>query len=97
MNHIIKRFIRHILRQSNAGIRIELPAGIILLLLLTGCASLPDNSHRSKSFAYTETQNTRYGMAQLHEKRAHPGKSGFLLLADGLDAYVARTILARGA
>ncbi|MBG7602840.1 MAG: phospholipase D family protein [Gammaproteobacteria bacterium] len=97
MNHIIKRFIRHILRQSNAGIRIELPVGIILLLLLTGCASLPDNSHRSKSFAYTETQNTRYGMAQLHEKRAHPGKSGFLLLADGLDAYVARTILARGA
>ena len=72
-------------------------AGLFLLLLLTGCASLPDNSHRSESFAYTETQNTRYGMVQLHEKRAHPGKSGFLLLDDGLDAYVARTILARGA
>jgi putative cardiolipin synthase len=72
-------------------------AGLSLLLLLSSCASLPDNSHRSESFAYTDTQNTSYGMAQLHEKHAHPGKSGFLLLDDGLDAYVARTILARGA
>ena len=72
-------------------------AGLFLLLLLTGCASLPDNSHRSKSYAYTDTQDNRYGVAQLHAKRAHPGESGFLLLGDGLDAYVARTILARGA
>ncbi len=77
--------------------RHTLPAGLLLLLLLSGCASLPDNSHRSESFAYTDTQNTRYGMAQQHAKRAHPGKSGFLLLKDGLDAYVARTILARDA
>ena len=82
---------------SLPGIRCTRIAGLFLLLLLTGCASLPDNSHRSESFAYTDTHNTRYGMARLHEKRAHPGKSGFLLLDDGLDAYVARTILARDA
>ncbi len=55
-------------------------AGLFLLLLLAGCASLPDNTHRSESFAYTDTHNTRYGVAQLHAKRAHPGESGFLLL-----------------
>lgn len=70
---------------------------LIPLLVLGGCASLPDNTHRSESFAYTDTQNTSFGMALQQEKRTHPGKSGFLLLADGLDAYVARTILARGA
>ncbi len=72
-------------------------AGLFLLLIISGCASLPDNSHRNESFAYTQTHETSFGIVHRDAKRTHPGKSGFLLLGDGLDAYVARTILARGA
>ena len=72
-------------------------SGLLLLLILSGCASLPDNSHRSESYAYADTHNIFDGMVRQHAKYAHPGKSGFLLLDDGLDAYVARTILARRA
>ncbi|MEA3303853.1 MAG: phospholipase D family protein [Pseudomonadota bacterium] len=72
-------------------------AGLSLLLLLSSCTSLPDNSHRSQSFAYTDTRNSSYGAAVQQAKSAHPGQSAFLLLDDGLDAYVARTILARSA
>ena len=97
MISIRKTSIQYHLHQTGIYINYNLLGGLFLLLLLSSCASLPDNTHRSESFAYTDTHNTRYGMAQQHAKRTHPGKSGFLLLKDGLDAYVARTILARGA
>jgi cardiolipin synthase C len=66
-------------------------------LLLTGCATLPDNSQRSISRAYTDTDTSKLAMVYQQQKRSHLGKSAFLLLDDGLDAYVARTILARNA
>ena len=80
-----------------APLRRRLPrwiCGITAALLLTGCATLPDNSQRAVSRAYTDTDTSRLAMVHRQQKRSHPGKSAFLLLDDGLDAYVARTILA---
>ena len=64
------------------------------LLAASGCASLPDNTGRKASHAYTDTADTFFGMNLMAEKAAHPGKSGFVLLSSGLDAFVARAVLA---
>jgi putative cardiolipin synthase len=69
---------------------------LLCLLALGGCASLPDNTQRSESLHYTDTGDTALG--QMFEARmpAHAeGESAFLLLANGLDAFVARAVLAQ--
>lgn len=68
------------------------------LLALGGCASLPDNTQRTESLHVTDTGDTRMG--QLVEKRmpAHAeGESGYLVLGSGLDAFVARAVMAQQA
>ena len=65
-----------------------------ILLMMGGCASLPTDFERTESHAYTDTDNTRMGQASISEKLAHPGQSGFLVLGNGLDAFVARAALA---
>jgi putative cardiolipin synthase len=67
------------------------------LLLLGGCATLPENFERPISHAYTDTDGTHIGQVRHDEMIAHPGQSGFLLLASGLDAFVARAVLANAA
>ena len=71
--------------------------GVMALLLISGCATLPKDFERPESYAYTDTDDTLLGKARLHEKEAHPGKSGFLPFGNGLDAFVARALLAHGA
>jgi putative cardiolipin synthase len=69
---------------------------IVLCLLLGGCASLPDNSNRTASRHYTDTDNTTLGELVEERAPAHAaGDSGYLLLSDGLDAFVARAVLAQ--
>ena len=69
--------------------------GAILALLLIGaCATLPKDFERPVSLAYTDTEETSLGKGRLHEKEAHPGQSGFFLLGNGKDAFVARALLA---
>jgi putative cardiolipin synthase len=63
-------------------------------ILLAGCATLPENVNRPESFAYTDTGDTFIGKEFADEIAAHPGKSGFYLLGDGLDAFVARAVFA---
>jgi len=70
---------------------------ILALLLIGGCATLPKDFDRPESYAYTDTDDTSFGKANRDEMLAHPGQSGFLLLASGLDAFVARALLAHGA
>ncbi|MGD8446313.1 MAG: phospholipase D family protein [Desulfobacterales bacterium] len=70
---------------------------ILALTLIGGCATLPENFEKPESYAYTDTDDTRIGQARRDEINAHPGKSGFLLLVNGLDAYLARAILAENA
>jgi putative cardiolipin synthase len=70
---------------------------ILALLLVGGCATLPEGFEKPESYAYTDTDDTRMGKARRDEINAHPGQSGFLLLGNGLDAFLARAILAKNA
>ena len=70
---------------------------ILALFLIGGCATLPKDFDRPESYAYTDTDDTSFGKARRDEMLAHPGQSGFLLLGSGLDAFVARALLAHGA
>ncbi len=74
---------------------ITLPLSVILSgFLINGCATLPTNFERQASYAFTDTDSTSFGKAYNRVKDVNPGKSGFLLLISGLDAFVARTLLA---
>jgi len=70
---------------------------ILALTTVSGCATLPDNTNRRKSQAYIDTDGTYFGRQIAEDLAAHPGKSGFLPLASGLDAFVARAVLAHRA
>jgi putative cardiolipin synthase len=65
--------------------------------LMHGCATLPEDFERPVSHAYMDTGDTLLGQARRDEITAHPGQSGFLLLGNGLDAFVARAVLAQTA
>ena len=64
------------------------------MMVIAGCASLPENVQRTPSFAYTDTADTTIGEFISDDRAAHPGKSGFHLLSRGLDAFAARAIFA---
>jgi len=64
------------------------------VFLTNGCATLPENFEKPTSFALSDTDGTHLGTVRRDEMRAHPGQSGFLLLGNGLDAFVARVMLA---
>jgi len=65
------------------------------LLVISGCATLPKDFDRPESYALTDTENTALGKIRAEERAAYPGKSGFHLLGNGLDAFVARAVLSR--
>jgi putative cardiolipin synthase len=66
------------------------------LLALGGCASLPDNTRRSETLHYTDTSDTVLGQSFAARRPAHAeGESAYLMLANGLDAFVARAVLAQ--
>ena len=74
---------------------IKIPLIIIVsLLLLINCASLPENTDRNESYAFTDTQNTRLGQDVQAELKQGKAEDGFVLLGSGLDAFVARAALA---
>ena len=67
---------------------------VSLLLVASGCASLPDNSNRHASYALSDTDDTAFGrLAAKRIQTEGQGQDGFLLLSSGLDAFVARAIL----
>jgi putative cardiolipin synthase len=66
----------------------------LALSMVSGCDTLPRDFDRPVSHAYEDTGQTFLGRMRADEKRFHPGQSGFLLLAGGLDAFVARAVLA---
>jgi putative cardiolipin synthase len=66
-------------------------AGIVVI---NGCATLPDNTNRTVSQTYTDTADTYLGRDIAADLKANPGKSGFVPLGSGLDAFVARAVLA---
>lgn len=68
-------------------------AFVTSLLTVSGCASLPKDVQRSPSFALEDTDDTRLGADVRPLVDAHPDKSGFHSLREGIDAYAARLIL----
>ncbi|KVE72504.1 phospholipase D family protein [Burkholderia vietnamiensis] len=67
---------------------------ILSLLMLAACASLPPQVDRTPTHAYTDTGNTRLGVAFRAQAAAHPGQDAFHLLSDPVDALDARVMLA---
>ena len=68
----------------------------LIALLVFGCASLPENVNRTPSTAYQDTDDTFFGIAVQTLKEGQPeGTSGYFLLGNGLDAFVARARLAQ--
>ena len=65
-------------------------AAAVAILITAGCATLPKDFDRPESYALTDTEDTHFGREHAAERAANPGKSGFHLLADGLNAFVAR-------
>ncbi|MGD9309588.1 MAG: phospholipase D family protein [Desulfosarcina sp.] len=77
--------------------RIDLFFSLFLIVfLLFGCASLPENVKRTPSTAYQDTSDTTFGrVAQALQEGQSEETSGYLLLNNGLDAFVARARLAQ--
>ena len=67
---------------------------LICLALLSGCATIDLDYPRTKSTAYTDTDDTQLGRAVSEHKSSQPGESGFFPLVDGIDALAARLFLA---
>lgn len=67
---------------------------LIIGLAFAGCATLPENVERPVSTAYADTEDTSIGRRVKEVGRERGGMSGYHLLADGLDAFVVRLVLA---
>jgi len=66
----------------------------IVIILVTGCASLPENNDRTESYALTDTHDSSLGQFAAGVADGSEGEDGFMLLDSGLDAFVARAVLA---
>lgn len=73
---------------------VMLVSALAFLLLVSGCAKLPDNSGRSASFATTPDATTKIYREATKVLGPDPDENGYLLLGNGLDALVARALMA---
>jgi putative cardiolipin synthase len=70
---------------------------VCALLLMGGCATLPEDFARPESYALADTDDTALGKASRELRRGRGGETGFYPLGNGLDAFVARAVLANSA
>jgi len=70
---------------------------LALGLALAGCTSLPQDYPRQESHAFTDTGGTRLGRALAPLAAQHAPRSGAYPLESGVDAFVARMVLAETA
>ncbi len=68
-----------------------------VLVMLSGCAGLPNNVERVPSNALENTAETRLGRALAPAATTNPGRTGVYPLVDARDAFAARMLLARAA
>jgi cardiolipin synthase C len=66
---------------------------VLILFVLSGCASLPLNYPRTHTSALPHPEETRLWKTIQPQIDSHPGDSGFYLLPSGIDALVARILL----
>ena len=64
------------------------------LTWLPGCASLPEDFDKKSSTVIEDGEHTLLGRLFDQQLKGHAGKSGVLLLGNGLDAFVGRAVLA---
>jgi putative cardiolipin synthase len=67
----------------------------VLILLVTGCASLPTDYPRTTSTAFQEHETTVMGKQFAEAAAQHPGNSGFNILRYGSNAFTARIAMTR--
>ena len=68
-----------------------------LIVMTTGCASLPPPQDRADTYALTGTQETRLGRALAARVGARPGATGVHALPQPRDAFATRILLAGAA
>ena len=56
---------------------------------------MPPNTMSPKSYALQDTADTRLGVKYDELKKGHSGESGFIPLGNGLDAFMARALMAQ--
>jgi len=66
---------------------------VTAVLLIAGCATLPKDFDRPASYALRDTLDTAWAIDLADEKAANPGKSGFHVLGQGKEAFLARAAL----
>jgi putative cardiolipin synthase len=66
-------------------------------LLLSGCGGLPSLEGRSASFTLEDPAGTRLARAVAPHVAAHPARTGIYALAEPVDAFAARVLLAAAA
>lgn len=70
---------------------------LLLMVISLGfgaCATVDFDYPKSRTTAYQETGDTYFGRQATPLVQAQPGKSGFFLLSDGIDALAARLVMA---
>lgn len=67
---------------------------LVVIVCLSGCAGLPNQIERRQTRAFTDTAHAYLGHYVTNRAADHPDLSGFHLLANGLDAFAARAVLA---
>ena len=75
---------------TNALSRLGRLCASALCLLVVACASLPAEVQRSETRSFEDTAGTALGQNLQPLLAAHPGRSGFLTLVDGEEAFIAR-------
>ncbi len=72
---------------------------LVLIGALAGCASVPVplDAPKTASYAFNDTADTNLGQAVTRAAATRPGRSGFYLLSDGVEALAARLLLSERA
>ncbi len=70
---------------------------IALVALVAGCASIDFDYPREESHVLEDTQDTYLGRQLADDVAAHPGKSGFYSIIEGIDSLALRLLMAERA
>jgi cardiolipin synthase C len=70
---------------------------VLLVALLSACASLPPQTARVDTHAIAPSDSTRLGAVFTPQEQKHPDQTAFYLLPDGVDALLGRIVLAEAA
>jgi len=70
---------------------------VVIVAVLTGCASVDFDAPKSVTYVLTDTDDTYLGKQLEGVADPHPGESGFHPISDGIDALATRLLLANRA